>query len=976
MNKKTALVAVVVVLLVIGGVATFVTTHDTGRIPAIDYKMVYRLVPEKMSRSAAIRIEVPSTVETQLVDISKQVTFVPPISGHWLKEGEVMGAAAYDASVKDKVFYYKPDGQLDIGVRHDVVLAISGNQPLRADFLTVGDPEITAILPHGDDEVMPNTKISIVFNRPMVPLGVLEQFTSEQIPVTITPKAPGKYKWISTNTLQFIPDGGLVSSANYKVKVNSGLRSLEGLDIKPAESSFSTLHMRFWSEDPDSFGNYSKTSAVRGYNQPLLIRFNQAVDLDKTKSFVKVIDSSTGGNSTQFVLKYGSTPTDKGIKDDETIMAIYPVGGEEGSWKPEHQYTVTVDRAYPKSSGDIFTPASNSFIFTIDKIYSGLVVASSRTNQASVDRLDPTGQLGIIFYENVDLSKSHISGPYVDKVVYDEKCQEGTNPCIKIPDNKKILVSFKADRLHPGDKVEVMLDPIVTDTGVRLTSQPLPINLAVYQPLSVYEIKGDKNLDRLTICSNNPLKTDDKNNKLSAEPSFRATSWQGSYPSSIYPGSNGCGSGRFETVVYGYLLGQTKYHASLTVTDVFGGSAQGTFDFGTRSVNNGDYQLRSYQNGDVVTTPSKTKLSFAASYLPEITATVCQLSPYNFYRVRNDYKLKPRDLCSQVAQKTITLADAQPGLKEFSVDIQDYFPQAIGNYAVLLSSPLITEGSDSSWRSYATTYVSVTNLIVTEKRIDPLETNNYDSLRLTGNQISKLKNLYWVIDATTREPVSGASVNLFKNGSVVEMAVTDPKGLAFLTPVAGTEMTVVTHGNDVAVVSGYSARLNYANDAVNVKKMYIYSDKPIYRPGQEVDVKGIYRLGYDGYYELPPTEPVTLTIHDSGNDVVKEVDLVPNNFGTISTAFTLTKSARLGTYSVCVKYQCTSFDVLDYSPAAFKVTLKTGKDEYFVGDQPAVNLDAAYYFGVPVGNASVDYHVSSQYYNFDKYAKEYFNFNN
>jgi hypothetical protein len=824
MNKRSVLLAIVVMLVIVGGVVSFGLIHNAGRIPAFDYQAVYRLVPEKVSSSAAIRIEMPATVTLETIDVSKQVSFKPSISGHYIQGAEILGAVAYDATQKEKVFYYKPDRSLDVGVHHDVTLAMAGDQMIHSDFITVADPEVTAILPHGDDEVVTNTKISIVFNRPMVPLSTLDQFTFENLPVTISPKTPGRYKWISTNTLQFIPDGGLVSSAHYSVKVNPGFHSLEGLDVKSAESSFSTLHIRFWSNKSDGFDNSFKTSAVRGYNQPLLVRFNQPVDFDKTKAFVKVTDLTTGGSIIQYTLKYESTPTDNGSVEDQTMLAIYPAGGNQGSWEPEHQYVVTVERAYPKSGGDIYTPASNSFVFAIDKIYSGLEALSPRTSQASIDRFDPTGQLAINFYENVDLAKSRIHGMYVNKVEYGEKCQDKVTPCTKVPDKKRVLISFKTDGLHAGDKAEVVLDPIISDTGARLTSKPLPVSLTVYRPLSIYDIKADKYLDRLVICSNNPIDTNSKSNKLSTEPIFVATSWQSSYLHSDYAGSTGCTAGRFETAVYGYLLGQMKYHATLTVADVFGQSAQGAFDFSTREVNGADYQLRSYQDGDIVTIPTKTKLSFAAAYLPEVTATVCRLSPYNVYRLRNDDRLNPKDFCSQVAQKTIALANDKPGMREFSVDIQDYFPQAIGNYAVLLSSSLIKENSDYSWKYFATTFVSVTNLTVTEKRINPLDGNNYDSIRLTGDQISKLQNLYWVIDATTQKPVSGASVSLFKNGSVVETATTDDKGLAFLTPVAGTEMSVASYGADAAVISGYPTRLNYASDAVNVKKMYIYSD--------------------------------------------------------------------------------------------------------------------------------------------------------
>ena len=52
-------------------------------------------------------------------------------------------------------------------------------------------------------------------------------------------------------------------------------------------------------------------------------------------------------------------------------------------------------------------------------------------------------------------------------------------------------------------------------------------------------------------------------------------------------------------------------------------------------------------------------------------------------------------------------------------------------------------------------------------------------------------------------------------------------------------------------------------------------------------------------------------------------------------------------------YECGNFEVKEYAPAAFKVDTVTEKDEYVSKDKIAINVDAAYYFGVPVANASV-----------------------
>ena len=249
-------------------------------------------------------------------------------------------------------------------------------------------------------------------------------------------------------------------------------------------------------------------------------------------------------------------------------------------------------------------------------------------------------------------------------------------------------------------------------------------------------------------------------------------------------------------------------------------------------------------------------------------------------------------------------------------------------------------------------------------------------MSLRDDQVNKLQNIYWVIDAGTENPVSGASVKIYKDGAVAEMATTDKDGMAFLTPIADPEMTVVSLGSDNAVMSGYATSVNYAEAASNIKKMFLYSDKPLYRPGEEVNIKGLYKVGYDGFYEAPPSDPIALKITDSSQTVVKQVLLVPNGFGSISTVLTLDPSAKLGTYEACVGYQCTNFDVLDYAPAAFKIDMTNSKDEYVKGDDVSVDLKARYYFGVPLADATVKYHESSQYYYFNKYTKEYFNFNN
>ncbi|MES2216716.1 MAG: alpha-2-macroglobulin family protein [Patescibacteria group bacterium] len=982
-------------------------------IPTPDYETAYRLVPEKISRSAAITVSVPEASGVNAANLSTQVTFTPSISGHWVDEKtekSVSFVGVAHAAENIKTYYFQPNQSLDENRHYAVTVASPNTPPLTADFLVVADPEILSILP-STDEVLTNTKISIVFNRPMVPLSTIDEMSGDNLPVTISPATSGKWKWISTHTLQFIPTTKLISSTDYTVTVSAGLKSMEGLPVKPQKSTFSTYHLRFVADDNEqnrgSYNNQNNQNVVRGYNQPFLIRFNQPIDLDATAKMVTV---DNGSQNIRFTAKYWKTKKsdasrsgsdDEGLMgavynslfntaatadsketevEDQTMLAIYPEGGESGNWEPGTNYNVTVAKAYPKSGGNITTTDSRRFTFAVDDIVARAESVSTRASQSFLDQFDPMGKLQIVFYEPIDLTKSRISAPGLDAVVYGEKCKSDTQQsCVKEPDHLKILVSFKNNSLKPSESVPVVLEKIVSDTGRLLTSRPFSINLKVYEPFVIYKVVSGDSLNSIIVCSNNPLPqqkadtTESSLQKVTSNPSFGITGWHSSFKTNEYS-NNGCEQGQFVTGATSELLPGTHYTGSVVLTDAFGGTATKGIDFISRNLRAEDYDLKSFQASDVVTVPDKTKLSFGARYLPEITATVCSMKSYDYYKVRNNSTVDAGYLCQSSVSKTITLPTNKAGQTIFTVDIKDFFPNAIGNYMVRLSSPLISR-EDRGWDP-TRTFVSVTNLIVTEKKITPTSKSEYESLTLTGDQLSKLQNLYWVIDATTRQPIMGATISTYVRGSVVSSTLTDNKGLAFLTPVVGAETTIATVGSDSVVVSENAKLLTYASDAANIKHLYLYTDKPLYRPGQEVNLKGIYRFGYDGYYEVPPHQTLSLKVYDSAQKVISEQELVTNGYGTVAATITLDAETPLGSYRACVEYNCSYFDVLNYVPAAFRVTFDDKEQEIFAGSSPKVDLKADYYFGVPLSNATVNYRLSSQYYYFDKYTTEYFAFNN
>ncbi|MCS7184186.1 MAG: hypothetical protein NZ866_02460 [Patescibacteria group bacterium] len=117
--------------------------------------------------------------------------FEPQIDGKWLDVNN------------DNFLLFKPKHKLELGNYYTAILPLANNNEIKSDFLVVEDPYLVDIFPKGI-EIPINSEFTFVFSRPIVPITSLDNPNLPQ-PVEIYPKIEGKFKWISTNILQFIP---------------------------------------------------------------------------------------------------------------------------------------------------------------------------------------------------------------------------------------------------------------------------------------------------------------------------------------------------------------------------------------------------------------------------------------------------------------------------------------------------------------------------------------------------------------------------------------------------------------------------------------------------------------------------------------------------------------------------------------------------------------------------------------------------
>lgn len=138
---------------------------------------------------------------------------------------------------------------------------------------------------------------------------------------------------------------------------------------------------------------------------------------------------------------------------------------------------------------------------------------------------------------------------------------------------------------------------------------------------------------------------------------------------------------------------------------------------------------------------------------------------------------------------------------------------------------------------------------------------------------------------------------------------------------------------------------------------YVYSDRPIYRPGHTAHLKAVLRWR-DGASLAPFDRPdAELSVTDAAGDVVLRERRPVDAFGALDASVTLPPAAALGDYTVAIAVDDArttgAFEVQEYRKPEFEVSVTPTRRFARQGEHVEVAVQARYYFGQPVRDAEV-----------------------
>jgi uncharacterized protein YfaS (alpha-2-macroglobulin family) len=234
----------------------------------------------------------------------------------------------------------------------------------------------------------------------------------------------------------------------------------------------------------------------------------------------------------------------------------------------------------------------------------------------------------------------------------------------------------------------------------------------------------------------------------------------------------------------------------------------------------------------------------------------------------------------------------------------------------------------------------------------------------------------WTTSLTNGRPLSRVAVSLAPGGAT---ATTDATGLATLplTTTQASSVLVARLGPDVAILpqspgggSGPGWRRAPRTDEL---RWNVFDDRRIYRPGEEVHVKGWLRLiGAGPAGDVMPlgssARTITYALRDSRNNEITKGSTSLNTWGGFSLALSLPATMNLGPATLRLEADAAglagrsnayAFQVEEFRRPEYEVTTVASGGPHIVGGHATLTVTASYYAGGGLQGADVTWRVVS-----------------
>ncbi len=247
-------------------------------------------------------------------------------------------------------------------------------------------------------------------------------------------------------------------------------------------------------------------------------------------------------------------------------------------------------------------------------------------------------------------------------------------------------------------------------------------------------------------------------------------------------------------------------------------------------------------------------------------------------------------------------------------------------------------------------------------------------------KISPEQALIWATRLDDNAPLDGVPVSVYNTeGNQIANGFTDEEGLfegefaRFDEPYTKFFSVVGKPGEDdfAFTISTWGQGYSLYQMGISLNNLpvetdsYIYTDRPLYRPGDTVNFKAAVFSRENGLPVQSNLESVTVSVYsDPGmsgisTTLFREV-LNLSRFGTLEGSVAIPENAPTGYYRIELTQDeqlidVLYFDVAEYRKPEIELQVELNAENILTGDDLMAEIQADYYFGVPASGLSVSW---------------------
>lgn len=779
----------------------------------------------------------------------------------------------------------------------------------QTEKLAATEPKILTHGPHGKNLPISTEGITVMFDQPMIPLTVLDEQEKYKVDLTIDPPVEGKIHWLGTTGFTFKPFKPLLPSTTYKVKLGKGIKSIRGGSTRQdTEWQFSTVAPKV-------------VSATHGVLHPkfasLDVHFNVAMDtkqVEEKLSFVHVGSKVPVDLAPQFLW----------LENNHLLRMTFK---KELPWGAS--LTLNLPAGLKGQIGDLGT---EEVFKQNNKVYEKtFFIENFRSGYSYNLKTAPDVKQNEVLSMNTRLCygfSQPLTGESLKKAIQVTNVQ-GQPQAINVYGTQSLDLSY-VDQSGKKQRVDGFYEGCFTLPDEYGQSYTVSIKPHLLEAISGATHDASKTKAELLSYS---LKTTD------AEPalSFR---------------------------LKGHVI-----------------SAQNPPQFPIEAINVQEVLFRLYALNNEYFTEIVTNNSLQpANHYDKQTKKSVRIEP-PVSNITGTWQSVPLDETGAAIDQTKMPAtwvyskklDYQPNKEIFSsLKLSDIAGQNLKPGLYLLES--LPRSETHGKVAPRVTVFQVTSIALSIKK----EIDHF---------------MVWATDIETARPVGNLDLLLTSTGNYTGKVFTyegktDENGVLIVDRRSNKNWKNEEDGSEKTCVEVVDALKNsvscdnhhYMYELSTYDQMkrskhhfaYVYTDRPVYRPGQKVYFSSFVRRVREGYHFMPSKDATaSVVVNDSaGNEIYAEKNIKISDSGIISGTVELSSDDNVprGTYTISLEvdgqFFTKAFSVTSYKKPSFKVALSADKDLIASREKAKLNLEGKYFFGAPMSKAKSVWSIMATTYLF------------